>query len=216
MIWRYINVNDNIERNNHMINFFQKNNIQYKKINAITPDKIKFNNPLDKIFISKICCLLSHIKAIKDFYKTNEYYCIICEDDLDDSLFQYHNINEIINNSPEDWEILQLSYSIKKVENRFLKKKYIYWKPRFYGSLCYAINRKGAEKELLNYKSIDYDLKYLVSDYVIYKNVNTYTYYLSLFITNLKFKSNLKNTYESLVKYNNNAIEIYKLSKIIN
>lgn len=215
MIWRYINLDYQEDRNENMKIFFNKNNLLHKRINAITPKDI--NIYTDKSFKNNlpICCLLSHLVAIKDFYDSNEEIGIICEDDLDWELFEKNNfkIDNIIKNAPQDWEILQLSYSLDNLNKKFFYQKYLDWKINYYSTMCYAINRKGAEKLLnkvfINEKLSKFNFKKMVADIVLYESVKTYTYYLSLFLTNLKFKSTLGNNNERLKKYNNILIKIY-------
>jgi len=222
MLWRYINLDN--ERNNHMINFFQKKNLSFKRIQGVSPqnnlnDLVDLSHPNLHPNLSKICCLLSHLTAIEDFYFSNEKLTIICEDDLDDKFFHLHSIPKIIDNAPPDWEILQLSYSLTKPEKCFLENQFVPWKTKFYGTLCYLINQKGAQNIInnifQNHYLINYNFKYLVADYVLYESVKTYTYYLSLFISDLKFTSQIQNSNSNLIKYNQNAIKIYQLLKII-
>ena len=100
-----------------------------------------------------------------------------------------------------------------------MENKFVPWKTKFYGTLCYAINRNGAKNIINNifnnHKISNYNFKYLVADYVLYESVKTYTYYLSLFISDLKFTSQIQNSNSNLIKYNENAIKIYQWLKII-
>jgi len=221
MIWRYINLEHHQDRNESMLLFFRKNKIRNKRINAITPKEIK--NFTDKEFKNEfpICCLLSHLVAIKDFYDSGEKIGIICEDDLDDVFFHKFNLNKILNYAPEDWEILQLAYSLDSISGKFYKKnKYLDWKKNIYCTMCYAINRKGAEKLLnkvfLNNQLSNFKFPKMVADLVLYQSVKTYTYYLSLFFTKLLFKSSLGNDLDKLIKYNKNCLKIYDYHGLIN
>lgn len=91
----YINLEKREDRNEKMLKilqYFNKYNIIYERIEAINGNEIK-QNELKYIFgkeyyknkkltNGQIGCILSHIKAIQQFYDSNKKYGIIFEDDI--------------------------------------------------------------------------------------------------------------------------------------
>lgn len=136
----------------------------------------------------QISCLLSHIKAVKEFLKSKRDICIIAEDDLS---FEYckfwdKSFNNYITDLPADWECLQLvqTIPIHQIQNsQFLidRLKILSQKTNFsWSTVAYMINRKGAEKLLAsidedNGKYLFFDHKTAIADVFIYKKIISYS-----------------------------------------
>lgn len=168
----WINLDDAIVRRKHMENIFTKNNIKNCRVQAIKGQDEK----LDK----QIACTLSHMKAINQFMESNDDVAIICEDDLSFTYRKYwkKSIQDIINNAPKDWEIIQLGailheYYIEDFYNS--KEEYLPFKKGYYSAVAYAINRKGAKK-IINLKLDLTDPDTYVADLLLYLSVKTYSY----------------------------------------
>lgn len=162
----WINLDKSKDRYNNMLNLFNKYNIKNQRIPAI----------LDK----EKGCTLSHIKAIKTFYNSNEEIGIICEDDLSMDYRKYwrKNLEDVVICAPKDWEIIQLALiinpfsliSIKKMKN--LYTRYV---DGYASSLCYVINRTGAFNIINNIKP------YCHTENSLFLTVKTYTYKFPMF-----------------------------------
>jgi GR25 family glycosyltransferase involved in LPS biosynthesis len=165
-----------------MINILKNFPIENQRISALDGKNIK---NLSDYFISdnfnrstiEYACMYSHFKSILTFYESKKEYALILEDDilLDYVKYWDKSISDIINNAPEDWEIILLGYSYIKP----LIDTYTPWND-IGGAFSYIINKKGAEKFIKDsYK----DKKFLlnqnnphVSDYYIFGYLKTYVY----------------------------------------
>jgi GR25 family glycosyltransferase involved in LPS biosynthesis len=176
-----------------------------KNLNFFLNDKeIKYENHHVENFDKQLGCLISHINAIKYFYeKDNNDYCLILEDDVNFDLFAKYNlnfnetINSIVKECNKEWDILQLSYTVKK--SGALSSNpidmYLDWFPKCYGTVGYVINKKGAKK-LINHIYINNKIiidnnnfyKY-VADFYLYSQLKTYIYKIPIFSFNSNFDS---------------------------
>jgi len=106
--------------------------------------------------ISCIAIAMSHIKAWKTFLKTGNEYCVIFEDDV---VFEKNfdvNVRIAIQNTPTDFDLLNLGYFetetinipisiVYKLKSEVIVNKYVK-KPKFTSGLhAYVISKKGAE-----------------------------------------------------------------------
>jgi GR25 family glycosyltransferase involved in LPS biosynthesis len=148
-----------------------------------------------------IATLLSHLKAIKDWYNnTNEDYGFFCEDDLlisnaNNWSFDWNNL---IDNLPKDWKAVQLSLiRAYNDENSFIKEIDIKLKIRKWDNwscASYILTRSYA-KELLDkyypndvFILINNDLIPMVENIIYgYENENIYSF--PVFIEDISFKS---------------------------
>jgi GR25 family glycosyltransferase involved in LPS biosynthesis len=212
----WINLDRCNDRKKNMELFFNKFHIKNKRISAIDGSiKDIFNNYVifkDNKIIEKekncqLACLLSHLITIRGFYENDPNdYCLILEDDIDFQVFFNYNlnlkktINKIIRECKENWEIIQLSYTVRK--NKQFKSDpfnlYTSWKDSYYGTIAYIINKKAALKLInnnFNGNKIFIDLtnekknNYYVADYLLYHEVKTLTYKIPIFIYNKNFKT---------------------------
>ena len=159
----------------------------------------------------QIGCSLSHIKAIIHSYKNGDKGALILEDDISNEYLSKwdKSIEEIILNSPEDCECIQLfCNNIKRVKEMIkMKNDYYRWKKGGWGNGCYYINEKGMKKIYdLYYKEGKIDLtinidNYYADDSILYTQVITYHYTKPLFINKL-FESTIMKLDCHLIIYN--------------
>jgi len=173
----WINLDKDVDRRKYMDSLFSEHNIKNIRIPAILGGPTKTEK--------EVACTQSHIKAIKTFLETpNDEFAIICEDDLSFDYKPYwkKSLQDIINDAPKDWEIIQLGLICNVLDGDFynVKTDYISHKLRKYWStICYVINRKSAEK-IINVK-VDPHNKIYVADELLYSSVKTYTYKYPMF-----------------------------------
>jgi len=189
----WINLDSDINRRLFMEKQFIKYNINNTRIPGVVGENLDDSyieyicNGLEKRSKGSIGCLLSHLNAIKKAYEDGSEYAIIMEDDICISLLDIKNINlnDIINNAPKKWEILQLHYSNPKVLKMLLNQKivsYLRWNSHNYSTGFYLINRKGMIKIINNsedengYILDNKKSKYALSDHYIYSQCITFTY----------------------------------------
>ena len=157
---------------------------------------------------SEFGCLYSHIKAISEFYNTEENVGLICEDDLSTNfIYKKDYFKEKFNSLVRDidkYGIISLSCvgNIRTIKvclntNKQLHKFEPYF---FYGSGSYIINRKTAKYILDNISHFDDKLLLktnnttsYVADNYIYTNTNAHFLIPSLFFTNEEFETTICN-----------------------
>jgi GR25 family glycosyltransferase involved in LPS biosynthesis len=152
----YINLTKDSDRNNNTINNFKKNSIKiYKRIDAIS---ITENiNTGYTMTLNEIGCTLSHLKAIEEFYKSNNEYAMICEDDIDLSNSKRINFNfiEICKNYKNTPFCIQTSILYRlDYKPKFKINKRTFWD---FSTASYIINKEYAKK--------------IIDTYGTYKNV---------------------------------------------
>ena len=170
----WINMDRSIERRKHMYYLFSKNLIYNYRINAYDGNKINEYNDLNYNSFNNIskyeyCCTFSHLKAIKTSYENNDKISIICEDDLciDYKKKWKYNLEDIIKNAPNDWEIIKIHCNYEKHIRKLIKRTltdgllFEPWNIRSTSTLGYIINTNGMKK-ILN--------KYLVNDKFVLKD----------------------------------------------
>lgn len=155
-----------------------------------------------------IACLLSHIKSILKIHKSGVNYGIVMEDDVDFKHKSKWNVNieEIVKNAPQDWEIIKLSTSNKNIleNNISLYKKNINYVKFINESWCaafYIINKKGIQKILEDIKDNTFKIDHKLytnpaADFYIFQKTICYEYTKPLI--NLYEDKSLLETYEDL------------------
>ena len=124
--------------------------------------------------------LLSHLNAIETYFNsTNINYgvAMICEDDLSLDFIKYWNkdINTVIKEAPEDWDIIMLGYFSLDISRDEIYKR---WSNEW-GTCSYLINYKSKNK-IQNLKKDgkwicnEYDV--MVADNYLYSKLITYVY----------------------------------------
>jgi len=222
----FINMDKNADRLENMMNQKEYVNAEMIRVRAFngnmiknkeqdTVDDISFVNHYTDMNLPEIGCCLSHLIAIETAWRNGDEIAMIVEDDLSFlSVGVIPPLEDIVSNSPVDWNIIQL-LSVNLPDDDSGEIKYIkreYPSSFYYSTCCYIINREGMEK-ILNIVKPDnaYHIKpirkatpkenshrsyidiykgkssfppYGASDYYIYDIVNTYTTSISLFILN--------------------------------
>jgi len=141
-----------------------------------------------------IGCVISHLKAIKQWYETtNEDYGFFCEDDLSLETLDYWNFNweSFVNGLPEDWDCVQLipirgNYDQIKLRDR-------YWDD--WSVTAYILKRDYAKKIIDNYIVNDvynleikgHDVMPLIEN-ILFTNLGK-TYTIPLLTEDTKFQS---------------------------
>ena len=124
-----------------------------------------------------IGCFLSHLEIYKKIVNNHDDkdYILILEDDnvFTDNFEQ--KIQLAIDRAPKDFDILSFSHSnfkSHKVENN----PYYRLAEKYYLLNCYLINKKGAEKILNNFTTVDKQIDSFLSDLAKQKLLNVYLY----------------------------------------
>ena len=118
-----INLDKRIDRWKNCEEQFNKFNISVQRISAIDghPSHIKVNSPVFKTRAGLVGCGLSHIKIFEDAKKENFKQILILEDDI---MF-IDNFNEkfsnIINQIPDNWDMIYLSGNNDAKRNILIK-----------------------------------------------------------------------------------------------
>lgn len=182
-------------------------------------------------------CLISHFKAIHNFYNIGNYgdYAIIMEDDMTLDFKKYWNksFKQIINEAPLDWEIIQLSYISHYIPKNVYEPILYNNKNALYGTGAYIIKYEVAKRfidklyDKIIQKYIFKNIKepsfvYHIADHYIYSFNRTYCYKYCPFIykynqistintNHIDFHNKSRNQIEKLlntIKHNNNIEEL--------
>jgi GR25 family glycosyltransferase involved in LPS biosynthesis len=195
----WINLNRSKDRYKDMTNMFKDeifSNIPNMRIKAFDgkndPQSVHDNLVIQERLVKKdtiYACLLSHLNAIKTFNSSNYDIALIMEDDVNLEFKKYwkKTVREIMNNAPNDWEIIMLSYTLGPghVFNDW-KNAVDYTDDLTSSTVSYIINKKGSSK-IINRTYIDN--KYVLdpkipshdSDGYIYLIAKTYAYKYPMF-----------------------------------
>ena len=162
MKFLFINCDKNHERRENIESQFKKYNADFERISATTPDTL---NPVKRQL--EICCLKSHIKAMKHFIdNVEDDYVIICEDDLCfefiETFFDCSSFNKIIEKMmkellPSDAGILQLGCILQGISNKFRNKDIIfkYSNQPTSSTISYLLNKEYAKILVENYSKMN-------------------------------------------------------------
>lgn len=201
----FINLKRSSVRNQKMIEQLNLIKAEYYRIDAIDSQNIKKNNILNgtvenySYFVKndivlkprekEIAIILSHMKALNFICENNIEIAVIMEDD---NSFQYiynwdEQINDIINNAPNNWKIIKLHTSSSKSvkQNIELLNKNIYYTSltdsAMNGASCYII-KKSTAREILdkylvnNIYTFPYKKEYVVCECIIFSLSDIYMY----------------------------------------
>ena len=186
-----INLDDQPERWNYMEEQFKYWEIEnYTRVSAYDGREsdlgeiIKGRYP-DMMSSSEIGCTTSHLKAIKQFYESEEPYAIMMEDDCNLDLVRFWNFTwrDFYCKLPYDWDVCQIAIICTgdiqiKIHKRFVNE---------FSTACYLITRHHAEKMLkLHVRGDKYKLDNgvrprPVADDLLYNSGNTYALPLLLY-----------------------------------
>jgi GR25 family glycosyltransferase involved in LPS biosynthesis len=190
----WINLEREKKRRQHIEEEFKKYNIKNMRIEAVQGNAHREDREL--------ACTQSHIKAMKAFLATNDPYAIICEDDLSFEYKKYwtHSLEEVINNAPPDWQIIQLGFIISEIGPEFYNSQtnYLPHLRHYWSTICYIVNREGAKK-ITEFTLDTRNRNLFVADCIIYSLAKTYTYKYPMFTCMDNNKSSIHvnhNTYD--------------------
>jgi len=217
----WINLEKSIDRKENMIkllNHFSINNIRINAIDGGIEEDInkKYfyskSNIYPKYNNKEYAILLSHLNTIETYSKSKDIkygVALICEDDLSLDFINYWNIDikTIIDNAPDDWEILMLGYFSVNLNKVNLYEK---WNNEW-SAISYLVNFNKIQKinQLkINNKWICNENDLMVSDNYIFSKFNTYVYKYPYFT----FPNDNSSTFhEDHLEYH----KIYKISNYI-
>ena len=126
----------------------------------------------------EIGCVTSHLRAMKEFLKTDAPYAIMMEDDCDLDLVKYWNFSwdDFYAHIPYDWDVVQIAIICTGDLHVKLHKRFV----NDFSTACYLITRHHAEKLVrLHCRGDKYKLDQgmkprPVADDLIYNSGNTY------------------------------------------
>ena len=189
----WINLEESVKRRENMNNILNNFNIKNIRINAIN-GKLEENicnkyfycksNNYPKYSNKEYAILLSHLNTIDFFLKINESdlkyrNALILEDDISFDFINYWNIDlkNIINNAPQDYDIIMLSYFSLNIDYKNIYNK---WNNEWSAS-AYIVNYNNCLKNKINNlknndKWICNEKDLMVADSYIFSKLNTYVY----------------------------------------
>ena len=179
-----LNLDEQPERWEYMENQFKYWGIKnYTRISAYDgreddlSDIIKGRYPT-MMLSGEVGCTTSHLKAMKEFLKTDAPYAIMMEDDCDLDLIKYWNFtwDDFYAHIPYDWDVVQIAIICTGDLHVKLHKRFV----NDFSTACYLITRHHAEKLVrLHCREDKYKLDQgmkprPVADDLIYNSGNTY------------------------------------------
>ena len=194
-----INLDDHVERWEYMQDQFEYWNIKnYTRISAYDGREDDLSDILtgrypDNMLSGEVGCTTSHLKAMKEFLKTDEPYAIMMEDDCDLDLVKFWNFSwrDFIAHLPFDWDVVQLAIICTGDLHVHLHKRFV----NDFSTACYIITRYHAEK-LVRYHcrgdkyKLDMGVKPRpVADDLIYNCGNTFA--IPLFMYKIQLGSSI-------------------------
>lgn len=194
----WINLDRSPDRRKEMTRLFQNpafQTVKVERISAVDGKKPHTVYPYIKYMYKQkndyeYACMLSHLSTIHKFAQTTYDVALITEDDVTLEFKPYwrKSIQEVINNAPSDWEVIQLCYIINNARQNPVNFK-LYEKN--IGNKCVSaaayLIRNNAAKKLINdiYNGEKYELEdYIIhhADCYIFNKLNTYIYKFPYFI----------------------------------
>ena len=141
----------------------------------------------------EIGCTTSHLKAMKEFLKTDSLYAIMIEDDCDLDLVRFWNFSwvDFAAHVPYDWDVIQLAIICTGDLHVKLHKRFV----NDFSTACYMISRHHAEKLVrLHCRGEKYKLHQgmkprPVADDLIYNSGNTFA--IPLFMYKVELGSSI-------------------------
>ena len=207
----YINLENSKLRNESMLHILKNININYERHDAL--DGRKIANIKDKYFDnnevnnvnnintnSEYAVLYSHLSLIDKLQNIQGEYFLIFEDDLSLDFQKYwnHSIENIINDAPEDWEVIMLGYFTLNLK---FDSNYREWN-NDWSALSYII--RGSSIKKINEYKINNKFKLFhdvnVADNYIFRLFKTYVYKYPLFTINNNNKSTFHNDHDHYQK----------------
>ena len=184
----WINLDRSMERRENMLSLLKDAAFdgmakhRVKAYDGGDPDdekKIKTMIPIipleEKVIMKEYACLLSHLKTILLFSRSDYEYALVLEDDVSLEYKPYWRATfmECMKKAPKDWEIIQLCINESKLP------KQLYSSEHHYSCAAYMICKRGAKKLMQiyhsNYFNLDPTIRPTADEYV-YKSMKTYVY----------------------------------------
>jgi FkbM family methyltransferase len=192
----YVSLEESTDRQTILVNQFYEHGIT--NINSIISKRFSESNDIvtgkyaDTLNDGTKGCVVSHLKAIKNWYEnTDEDYGFFCEDDLSLETIQYWNFtwNEFIEKIPEDAECAQLLTIRGDFETFELRERQ--WND--WSATAYIMTRDHAKMLIDTYILNDtYHLEVPNSEVMpLIENIlfSGKTYTAPLFVENIEFSS---------------------------
>ena len=226
----WINLDRSSDRRENMKKIFKDNvfnGIPNERFTGIDGIKINMNEKFEHHDSNQppgvYGCLLSHLETIRKFNNSNYNIALIMEDDITLEFKQYwkKNVREIMENAPNDWEIILLCYIAgdEHVLWNWETMKDDYTKNHTSSTGAYIINKKGSNKLIKNIYNENkkiYNLNLDLSphsDRYIYMTLNTYAYKYPMFIYKTDNDSLIGHDIDDHNKCKKRVIEQYKKLK---
>jgi len=186
----WINLDRSTDRRQRMQQLFNDPVFKGKKIVRIPA--IDGNSPnIDQILQSSLqgmqsdkctkieyAYTLSHLNAIKDFSQSNDDVALIMEDDMTLEFKPYwkQSVKQIMENAPNDWNIIQLCYNSNIGVPQNLYNTYL--NGNFACAGAYVLNKKKSLNQLNIFpQNISHE-----ADHYLFSLFNTYAYKYPMFI----------------------------------
>jgi hypothetical protein len=191
----WINLDKSTKRRINMENILSNFDIINKRIDAIDGGiienisnkyfKCQEENEYPKFSNKEYAILATHLKAIDEYCNIDEGsikygIALICEDDLSLDFYKYwkKDIKSIIEEAPDDWEIILLGYFSLNLDR---KESFSKWNNEW-SAISYLVRREKVKEKICFLKDIysdrwlcnKYDL--MVSDNYIFSKFKTYVY----------------------------------------
>lgn len=215
----WINLDRSQERRENMEKMFKDGfHIPNNRISAIDGKNEvlvynQFKTNKYNITTKEYACTLSHLNAIKNFNESTYDIALILEDDCTLELKKYwkKSVKQIMNEAPEDWEIIMLNYIILPGNDH----PFLTWKndsdyTDILPSSClsYIINKKGSNKiiNIEDNKHVLSDDIHHVADAYIYLSAKTYCYKYPMFIYPKDNDSEISDGHLNINEYARNLI----------
>ena len=197
----WINLDRSVDRRQRMEKMFEDPVFAQKKIIRISAvdgkahdiDQVLNANfegmQPDKFSKVEYAVLLSHLNTIKQFSKSVYENALIMEDDmtLDYKPYWKKSVKQIMENAPNDWEIIQLCINTQTP----LKK--LYTRNNGFSQIfctgAYIINKKCANR--FNYNNKTFNFSVHTSDTYLYNQSITYAYKYPMFTYNYNENSTI-------------------------
>ena len=169
-------------------------------------------------------CLFSHLNTIREFSNSPYETALILEDDITLELKPYWTpMHKVLQDAPNDWEILKLNSYIthKKTDPLYIKLTFPCYdnlpKQCTWSTSAYVIKKSAAKKLMRMWNGKKYNLPkntYYVADYLIYEKLVTYDYKYQYFIVRFNNDSLIQTTSNDYTKtMNTNRKKVMSLNK---
>jgi GR25 family glycosyltransferase involved in LPS biosynthesis len=223
----WINLDRSVDRKKWMEQLFQDpifQNVSNRRISGIDgkiPENVNSllqNDRMEDVTDSEYGCFLSHLAAIRAFAESSDSVALFFEDDVTLDLKPYWktNVKTIVENSPADWDIIQLGYNSVDNTKKFLDDEYTKNPANgdLKGAYAYLMNNASAKRFIASIDNAGkYDLDPKIhhsSDVYLYKVLNVYVYKYPMFIYKTDNDSTIHSGHLTGHELNKKAIlEIY-------